>query len=712
MQGFNKVIDAFQAQSDRWILWVPVLIGLGIGGYFALPFEPDLNSGAGVLTAGVLACLWARRASPGLGLAFLAFTLIALGFTAATVRTMRVEAPVLEKKKEPVRLSGTVMDIDRLENGAFRLLLDQPELERLNSAETPARVRVTVRTDKNLPTAGDRVGLLAGLLPISAPVEPGGFDFQRMMYFQRIGATGYALSPVTIIEKGAGAGPLENFRQKVSDRIHAAIPDPRAAGVTTALLINEQGEIGDDDWRNIRNSGLAHLIAISGMHIGIVAGFVFFVVRALLALSERAALYWPIKKIAAVAAILAAVGYTLVAGAPVPAQRSVLMIGMVMLAIILDRDPFSLRLAAFAATVILLLAPEMLLGASFQMSFSAVVALIAFYESLSDKWSQWARERSWLHRFGLYLAGSMLTTVVASIATAPFSLYHFQQTPLWASLVANMAAVPLTVFIIMPAGFIGLLLVPIGLDGIFFKVAGLGNGLILDLAERLAETGFSVLYVTAWPVAGFVTVIMGMLWVVIWRGWLRACGVLPVAAGVVILMLSPGRPDVLMSENGKLAAVRNDAGALVFSTARGEKFVRTEWLRRDGVQELEEIPVWPRAGGGERENVTCDAQGCIYRKNGHVVAFPQDRAALIDDCKKADVVIAADFGIKRHDCQARIVVDRWDLWRNGAYALWLDVEGVIVRAANPERGARPWVRVGGDMKKNFRPQEMQRTQEE
>lgn len=690
MQGFDRFFQPFLEQRSRWVLFVPVAIGLGVGLYFAGLREPSGGPVLAVLLAlwaGFFLALWRNWA---VRYVFLALALVALGFSAGCLRALTVAAPMLEKKLGPVTVEGRVFDVDRLENGAFRLVLEDMDIERLARNQTPARARVSVRVDSARPEPGDRVRLLAVLQPLSLPVAPGSFDFRRHAWFAGIGATGYALSAPQPVERD-GDGPFfEGFRQTATDAIHKAVSDADSAAVTAALLLDERHEITDEIWHDIRAAGLAHLIAISGMHVGIVAGFVFFVVRALLALSERAALFWPIKKISALAAVLAAVGYMLVAGSPVPAQRSVLMLSVVMLAVILDREPFSLRLAAFAACCVLLAAPEALPGPSFQMSFAAVVALIAFYEEFAPGLGGWARGGGWPRRAALYLFGSMVTTVIASLATAPFSLYHFQQVALWASVIANMIAVPLTVFLIMPAGFIGLLLVPFGAGGPFFALAGFGNRLVIDLAASLADGPMNMLSTPAWPLSGFLLVVAGMLWAVLWRGWLRLGGMVFILAGAWLVATVP-EPDVLVSGGGRLAAVRGDGGQLVFSSARREVFVRREWMRRDARGPDDKGQTWPGAGDPGRDGLTCDAAACLYRTRGRTVSFVRSRSALAEDCAAADVVIAMDLSIKAKDCRAPIVVDRWDLRDKGTHALYIGGDGkIILRNVAEERGDRPW----------------------
>ena len=296
-------------------------------------------------------------------------------------RTASVAAPVLGERLGPIGIEGRVVRVEAVGRNR-RLALDRARIERLDAERIPLRVRIRVPGREPDVTPGAWVRALAILAPPPPPVAPGAFDFQRQSYFRQLGAVGFSLGRPHVLAREAVSGPMvwvETVRQAIGARIGRALSGERAA-VARALMIGDRGAIPDSVIDALRDSGLAHLLAISGLHIGLVAGIVFFGVRAGLALVPSIALRFPIKKWAAAAAVLAALGYALVAGATVPTQRAFLMIGLVLLAVMVDRRGLTMRSVAMAATVILLFRPESLLGASFQLSFAAVTALIAVYE--------------------------------------------------------------------------------------------------------------------------------------------------------------------------------------------------------------------------------------------------------------------------------------------------------------------------------------------
>lgn len=352
---------------------------------------------------------------------------------------------------------------------------------------------------------------------------PGAYDFQRSLYFAGIGGTGFALGGA---EKISGNGASNNasnnggaigsqmslgqmwqrMRQTISTRIRGAIGGDTGA-VAAALITGDRSAISKPVLQAFRDSGIAHLLAISGLHVGLVAGLLFFGLRALLALVPALALTYPIKKWAAFFAICGAFFYALLAGATIPTQRAFVMIGLVLPAVIFDRQGISMRLVAIAACVILLFRPESMLGPSFQMSFAAVVALIAAYEG----WGRDLRARTdsnWRKRAILYLAGIALTTVIATIATAPFAVHHFNRIAVL-GLAANIAAVPIATLWIMPFAILGMFLMPLGLEKFALIPMGWGIDTVIGVAQFVASQEAAVIAVGALPVAGLIAIALG-----------------------------------------------------------------------------------------------------------------------------------------------------------------------------------------------------------
>jgi competence protein ComEC len=684
LQGIRACLAA---ERERWILWAPVGIGLGVSCYFALPAEPMAWTGAGAASLMALLAILLRRRDAAL-LICLALLTPMLGFAAAQARTSLIAAPILVREVGPVPVTGRVVSIDKLEKGG-RVVLTDLSIPRIDTAATPDRIRLRLRNAAELPLPGERVRIMAVVAPPPPPAAPGAFDFGRAAFFAGIGGAGYAVGRVERVEDRpvgfwtAILAATERLRVTMAARIDATVGGAEG-GVIGAFLTGQQTAIPDHVMDDFRASGLAHLLSISGIHVSLVAALVFLPVRALLALIEPVALNWPIKKVAAVAGIAGAFAYMLLVGSPVPTVRSVLMTGLAMLAILLDRNPLSMRLIAFAAALVILKEPDSLMGASFQMSFGAVIALISAYEVISRPWAGVKRNLGWFGRIWLHLAGIAVTSVIATLATMPFSLYHFQQIQYY-GVIANMIAVPVTSIWVMPLGLISYLAFPLGLEEWTLIAMGWGVTVILETARIVAAFPGSTKLVPAMPPWGLWLIVSGGLWLMLWRGRWRYWGV-PVAALGVLSLAFVVRPDILVDDEGKLMAVRDASGGLALSSKVSGRFTAGVWLRRDGLTEGDS---WPREGKSADGMLACDRQGCLYRTGNHTVALAKNREALVEDCQVADVVISPAPAPK--GCRAPVVIDRWHLLSGGTHAIYLSGPEPRIETVGAERGQRPWV---------------------
>ncbi|WP_395021603.1 ComEC/Rec2 family competence protein [Dongia sp.] len=692
--------EAFLAEErPNWPGWLAVALGLGIAVYFALPQEPPLWLGASLAVGGLVLAVLLRR-NPTAALLILALAAGSIGFGVAQFRTALVAAPQLQDPIRYAHVTGRIAEIEPFPNAA-RVVLDRVAIAELPAEATPLQIKIRVNKDAATLKLGDRVDLLANLTPPSPPLAPGAFDFRRRAFFEGEGASGFALGAARVLP------PLgeETWRARLGlwiGRLRATIGqriaslEPEAAGaMTRALTVGDQTALTKADTEAMRTSGLAHLLSISGLHIGMAAGLFFVGLRSLLALIPALALNFPIKKWSAAAAIGAAGFYALLAGATVPTQRSFIMIAIVFIGVLMDRSPFSFRMVAWAAIGVLLLAPEALVGASFQMSFFAVLGLIAVFEALRTRIAQWrggrALETDWFGRVadtlrgaGFWLATTMLTSVVASLMTAPFAMYHFDRLSTY-GVVANLVAVPLTGFWVMPMEMIALLLMPFGLDAPFWHLAARGCDGILWVAHTVSAWPYANLITPAMPSAAMMAIALGMILICLLRSRWRGLGLAPVLAGLASLLFVT-TPDVLVGGDAKLLAIKDGQGHYQLNSLRASKLAAETWLRRNG--QLEAV----RFEGDENAipDLSCDPQGCIYRRNARTVALTFNGEGLGEDCAQADLVISA-VPIRR-GCRKPITIDRFDLWRGGAHAVWIGPDGRFrIQSVAATLGDRPWV---------------------
>ena len=686
---------AWAAERHRVFLWVPVLFGAGSGLYLTLSVEPTgwiAPAAAGLFALAAL--VMRRHIAPALGLAALA--LLAAGVAAADWRTDRVAAPVLAEPIGPVDVSGRVVWVGA-GDGPQRYLLDRVSIEGLAPTEMPEKIRLSVRRagSEGLAAPGSWLRALASLRPPPAPAEPGAWDFARQAWFQRIGAVGFVYGAPTPMAAPGGEGGgllslLSQIRHWVSARV-LAHATPSSGPFATALLTGDRSAIEKKALQAMRDSGLAHLLAISGLHVGLVAGFIFFAARGLLALIEPVALRMPIKKWAAGAALLGAAAYLLLSGMSVPTQRAFVMVGVVLLAIMLDRASLSMRLIAWAALLVLVIAPESMLGPSFQMSFAAATALIATYEAARGPFARLAARGGLALRPLVYAAGVALTSLVAGIATGPFAVYHFNRIADY-GLLANLGAVPITGFWIMPWGLVALILMPFGQEWIALAPMGWGIDAVVWIARQVAAQPGAVTLVPAMPAGALLAIAVGGLWLCLWRSRWRFLGIAVIGGGMVIAGLER-RPDILVDGDARVVATRGADGQLWLSTRQRGRFVSDVWLRRDGQAET---LTWPRNGRrAPAAGLRCDTLGCIQQQGERTIAFVRDPRALEEDCRRAGLVVSL---VPTWDlCPGpATVVDRFDLWRSGGHAIWLEPEGARVESVAERRGERPWVaRRGG-----------------
>lgn len=681
---------SFFAEGERRFLWTPVLMGIGIAFYFRLPVEPPLWLALGTLALSGLWLALAMRRGTATVLAAAAFCLV-LGFALACVRTWTVAAPVLARTWTGA-VEGRVVGAELTEKGALSVVVAPAAMERISAADLPARVRLQIRAKGMTLEPGETLSVRARLMPPPEPVEPGGFDYARQVWFERLGGVGFAFAaPERLAPPPSDwTTALARLRHWVTAHVQIGIGGPSGA-VAAALITGERRAIPEAVADDLRKAGLAHVLSISGLHMVLFGGSLFWLVRAGFALVPAIALRFPIKKWGAVAALLGSTGYLLISGAEIATQRAWIMISLMFVAILLDRPALSMRNVALAAIVVLAWRPESLLGASFQMSFAAVVALIAFYESPPvQRFSAALRERSdgmlaGAFRFLVnHIAGIALTTTVAGFATGAYAAFHFDRIALY-GMAGNMGALPIVSAVVMPMALAALILMPFGLDGPALWLMGKGIDAMLSVAHIVAGWEGADRLVASAPMSSLVLMTLGGLWLALWRGNWRFWGVAPMLVSLAIWGTGE-RADVLIDREGVLAAIRMGDGRLALTSGRSS-YAAEQWLRHDGDART--------PAEAKSEFLHCDALGCAWREEGKpLIAFSASVAALIEDCGMADIVVAK-IGVPRRlrrQCRAGTLIDRFDLWRDGAIALYLEKDGSVrVARAREFRGARPWV---------------------
>lgn len=578
-----RPLHALAAARGSLFAFVPVCLSLGIGAYFALPVEPDLAQWAALGGVGLLfAVLWRRGPELAQPLVMAAL-MVAAGAGLAGLRAHLVAAPVLGGHYYGA-IQGRIVAIDRSASDAVRLTLDRVTLERRTPARTPHRVRISLHGTQGFvaPEAGMIVILTGHLSPPSGPPEPGGFDFRRMAWFAGLGAVGYTRTPVLMLEPAAAVGvsqAITRLRLHVSAQVQAAMPG-EAGAFAAAILTGDRSGIGQDTLEALRATNLAHLLAISGLHMGLLTGLVFVAVRVGLALVPPLALRLPTKKIAAVVALGAAAFYLALSGGNVATERAFIMVAVMLGAVLADRRALSMRSVALAALAILVLRPESLLEAGFQMSFAATAALVAVFGAIT-RVHKAGRDNGArrLPRWASAALGVVICSGVAGLATAPVAAASFNRLAEY-GLLANILSVPLMGSVVMPAAILAGVLSPLGLGWIGLRIMELGTLWILGVAHWVAGLAGAVVPVAAPPVWTLPVLALGAIWLMLWPGRARWAGLVPMALALA-LWGQGARPALLVADTGTLIGVLGPEGRAL-SKATGERFAAGQWLQSDG----------------------------------------------------------------------------------------------------------------------------------
>ena len=671
----------------RLMPWLPVCFGLGIAIYFTAEREPAWWAAA-VLTFGcAMVAVLTRRRPIGFPVA-LALTAIAAGFATATFKTTRIAHPILAFPAGNVLIEGFVEQREERER-TDRIVVRVLKLEATRINDKPDRVRVSVRKG-TAPPVGSYVSFRARLNPPLAPLRPGGYDFARDLYFQGIGAVGFALGAIKTVDAPAPPGAwlryaaaIQHLRDDIDARIRAVVPGDKGA-IASALITGKRDAISTPVNDAMYISSLAHVLSISGYHMALVAGVVFFTLRALLALVPSFASRRPIKKWSALAALIAAAFYLLLSGAEVATQRAFIMIAIVLIGVMVDRAALTLRTLAIAAIAVLLIAPQAVVHPSFQMSFAATLALIAAYTH--GLWWKPNADTSLGARAALWgwreIAGLVLASLVAGLATMPYAAFHFHRIAPYGVL-ANLAAMPIVSIWVMPSGLLALISIPFGFDGPLWRLMGDGIGWMIAVAQWVASLPGAVGRMPAFGTGPLLLCSAGLVVLCLLRSPLRWCGAVLVVLASVLAIRTP-QPEVLISADGQSVAVRRHDGMLaIHKLGSAANFTIREWLAADG--DARTVKDEMLAAG-----FTCDQLGCVAKlPGGKSVALVLRPEAFAEDCGRSAVVVTPRDAPPQ--CAA-IIVDRNRTRQNGAMALRRDGDDWNISAARPAGHDRPWAR--------------------
>lgn len=676
----EKLLERERAQLP---LWAPIALGAGICAWFALAMPAQwvawtvfwLGIAIGVGTFG-----GGGRLAKALAIGAI---LLAAGCLLVWGKAIVRGAPPLARPAM-VEMQAQIRSVDPLvARGLIRL-----DLAPMDRPDLPRRVRVNAKPEQlgAALTAGDIVTVRARLMPPAPSALPGAYNFAQRAYFDGIGASGRALGK---IERVSGSGAGQQGRQRLAAHIASRLPGGDGT-IAIALATGTQSWISEADADAMRRSGLAHLLSISGLHVSALIGGVIFLVMRLLALSPYLALRWPLLLVSACAGGAAGIGYTLFTGAEVPTIRSCIAAVLVIVGLALGREAISLRLIATGALFVMLCWPEAVVGPSFQMSFAAVTAIVALYEYPPARALFERREEGRARRFMRSFGALLITGLAVELVLTPIAFAHFHRSGLLGAL-ANMIAIPLTSFVVMPAEVLALALDLVGLGAPAWWVVGVALKLLLWLAHLVSSQPYATVQMPVGHGAAFPLAMLGLLWLMLWRTGLRWFGI-PMAIAGFALTAAASLPDILVTADGRHVAWRTEKGEMALLRDRAGDYVRTTFAEAAAYE-------GEFATLADTANVNCSEDLCeatlpgedgtapvklLATRSNLLVPYPDFIAA----CARADIVIA-DRRLP-DGCKPKWAkLDRPTLAAMGG-ALILLKERRIIAGRDP-RDKHPWV---------------------
>ncbi|UAB90285.1 ComEC/Rec2 family competence protein [Ruegeria sp. SCSIO 43209] len=652
MRVLTRVETALLTQRGHLFPWSPICLAVGIGWYFSLRFEPEVELYVGVLALALLALASTRFMGAAWSPLATGLALIAMGFALAGARAHMVAEPVLQwRYYGPVE--GRVVALDRSASDALRVTLDQVRIGDVPADQRPRRIRLSIHGESVALSPGQRIMTTAHLSPPQGPVEPGGFDFRRHAWFQQLGAVGYTRVPVltsAAAQDGLDGVRITAWRMEISDRVRTILPG-EVGGFAAAVTTGDRSGMGQASLEALRASNLAHLLAISGLHMGLLTGFVFVACRMGFSMVPVIALRMPVRKVAALCALFASTIYLLLSGGNVATERAFVMVCVMLGAVLLDRRAISLRAVAMAALIVLTLRPETLLSPGFQMSFAATTALVAGFGALRDygpmPGPKWLRP----------VLALLTSSAIAGIATAPIGAAHFNAISHY-GLLANLVSVPVMGTLVVPSAVVAALLAPFGLEAIALHVMGLGLRWILTVANWVAGLEGARGYVVSPDYFVLPVLALSLLWLMLWQGHARWLGIAP-AALAIALWGQGSRPDVLIADTGGLVGVMTEHGRAL-SKPKGSGFVASVWLENDGdgADQPKAALRWPEASAGIQRFLLGDKE---------LVHLTGKRAAsAFQECRKDQIIVAPVSLTLTGECS---VYDTEFLRKTGSLAL-------------------------------------------
>ncbi|KEO91507.1 metal-binding protein [Erythrobacter longus] len=599
----------------------------------------------------------------------------------------RVQGYILAREDQPaqdrIRLTMAVRDAESGESRKIRVNIPLDALTQPDDA-------TGFVNDGSALVEGAVVRMRVRLMPPASPMLPGAYDFARAAWFKGLAASGSVIGGVEIVTSAKQTGFIPQAQRALSTHVRSKV-DGSAGHIAAAFASGDRGAIVEEDREAMRDAGLTHLLAISGLHVSAVIGGAYFLAIKLLALFPALALRVRLPVLAAGVGALAGISYTLLTGAQVPTVRACAAAMLVLVALASGRDALSLRMVAMAAIFVLLLWPESVIGPSFQMSFSAVLAIVALHTSAPVRAFLAPREESGIARLGRGTAMLFLTGLVIEIALMPVVLFHFHRAGLYGAF-ANVIAIPLVTFVSMPLIALGLIFDIVGLGAPFWWLTQQSLNLLLALAHFTSAQPGAVKLMPQMSGLTIALFASGGLWLALWTGKARLLGFVPAIIATGLLLTTP-IPDVLIGRDGRHVGltVNSPDGSRSLLSLRDSRSTYS----RDNLLELASVTSEP-IPLAEWEGARCSPEFCtiVLERGGRdwSLLLARNRElieerALAAACERADIVVA-DRYLPRSCSPRWLKADRGFLEQSGGLAL--DLNNQTITSVGESQGEHGW----------------------
>ncbi len=673
---FSFLISHLNENQSNFFYFIPVFYGIGVGIYFALPFEPDLYATILALCSSIFGYFLLSKNNHIK--IFAQITIISLlGFTITNLHTIARSSEEFDYNDQFVIVNAEVVNIQKTQDN-YRVIFKNLDFKNLEYFTNSFKIRVRFKNIPDNLNEGDIVDFKAILSKPAESILPDHFNFARYAFFENIKAVGYAVSNLKIIKNTTNISYLAKLRQHMLKTIHQTL-DQVNGSIASALIIGEYSQLPRNILDEMRISGLAHILSVSGLHMTVISGIFFFLCRQILAFSNTLALNFNLKKIASITAIIGGYFYLLLTGLQIAAIRSYIMTSLFLFAILIDRIQIGMRSIAIAALLLLVFWPEYIIHPSFQMSFAAVLALISVYELLAQK-NIFFKHQNFVLNIILSGVSLLFTSLVASLAIAPFAAYHFNQASYY-SMLANLFAVPLISIYVMPLMIISMFLYPFGAMHYPLNLADIGISYVVKISSFVAKLPHSYSTIRHLDTYSFIIIIIGGLWFLLWQSRSRYLGFVVIIIGIINAYLTP-LPDVIIDQKGAIILKDNNNRVIFFDTiySRIKKDIYSKYFGYEKGITLREYFY-------NDLDFTCDPQMCVFNiRNKHVAIIQGENLT----CPNVDVIIAVKLDYT--PCKAQLVITKANLQNQGSHLLFIKSynANIYLQTTNSSRTNRLW----------------------